>query len=208
MEHKVTRSIYLAQAVSKFTNPPALSVFTLLSIASTKADDAHELIGWVAMILLFFVLIPAIYVYTRALKSGNHIKSVVDLTVFLKRHPIDILILALLPGLACLAAVLLLKAPTILISTITALLAVSIVAALFNTFYRVSFHLAAITTLIIMASRSWGPIMLVLLVIIPLIFWAKYYLHEHTIPQLAAGITVSLVVSLAVLYLFGQLVLF
>ena len=205
MEQKVTRSTYLAQAVSRFSNPPILSVLILLLIAYTKANNIRELAGWVAMILLFFVLIPAVYVYLKIHRSGDHIKSVVKLTTFLKRHPVDILILALLPGLACLATLSFLKAPTILISTVVALLAVSIVIALFNTFYRVSFHSSAITILIIMAAQVWGQVILFLLAILPLIFWAKYHLHEHTIPQLVIGTAVSVVIGLAVFFLFGRL---
>jgi hypothetical protein len=97
---------------------------------------------------------------------------------------------------------------TTLISTVVALLAVSMVTALFNTFYRVSFHSAGITILIIMAAQAWGPIFLVLLAVLPLIFWAKYHLREHTIPQLVIGIAVAMVVGLVTLFLFGQLAVF
>ena len=204
MEHKVTRSTYLAQAVSRYSNPPILSVLILLLIAYTKANNADELIGWVAAILLFFVLIPSIYVYLRIHRSRDRIKSVAKLTTFLKQHPIDILILALLPGLICLATLSILKAPTVLISTVVALLAVSIVTALFNTFYRVSFHSAAITILIIMAAQAWGEGLLILFVILPLICWAKYHLRDHTIPQLVIGTALAAVVGLTTLFLFGR----
>jgi hypothetical protein len=180
----------------------------LLLIAYTSAHNVHELASWVALILLFFVLIPAIYVYFRIHGSGERIKSVVKLTTFLKQHPGDILILALLPGLACLATLSFLKAPTILISTIVALLAVSIVTALFNTYYRVSFHSAAMTILIIMAAQAWGQTLLVLLIILPLICWAKYHLRDHTIPQLVIGIALSVVAGLTTLFLFGRFTVF
>jgi hypothetical protein len=179
-----------------------------LLIAYTKANNVCELVGWVAAILLFFVLIPAVYVYLRIHRSGGHIKSLVKLTTFLKQHPGDILILALLPGLACLATLSFLKAPTILISTVVALLTVSIVTALFNTFYRISFHAAAITILIIMAAQAWGQVILILLIILPLIFWAKYYLHEHTIPQLMFGTAVAAVAGLTTLLMFGRVAVF
>ena len=208
MEQKITRSTYLAQAISRFSNPPILSVLILLLIAYTKANNVGELVVWVATLLLFFVLIPAVYVYFRIHSSGARIKSLVKLTTFLKQHPGDILILALLPGLACLATLSFLKAPTILISTVVALLTVSIVTALFNTFYRVSFHSSAITILIIMAAQAWGRVFLVLLAVLPLIFWAKYHLREHTITQLVIGTAVAAVVGLTTLFLFGRLAVF
>ncbi len=203
MERKVTLSTYIAQVVSRFTNPSILSPLTLLLIAYTKCSNMRELISLVAIIILFFILIPVIYVYIRTCNSGNRTNSVIELTTFLKQHPRDILILALLLGLSCLAILLFLKAPTILISTIVALLAGSIVTAVFNIFYRVSFHLTGITILILMAAQVWGPVFLVLLATIPLIAWAKFQIHDHTIPQLVMGIAVAAVVSFTILHLFG-----
>ena len=172
-------------------------------MACTSADNVGELITWVTAILLFFVLIPSVYVFLRIRSSGNRVITVAKLATFLKQHPGDILILALLSGLSCAVILSILKVPTTLISTVVALLAVSMVTALFNTFYRVSFHSAGITILIIMAAQAWGPVFLVLLVTIPLIAWAKFQIHDHTIPQLVIGVVVGVAVSLATLYLFG-----
>ena len=205
MEDKVTRSTYIARVVARFTNPTILSVVILLLIASTKSNNVRELAGWVAIVLLFFVVIPVVYVYVKISRSGNRIKSVFELTTYLKRYPRDILVLALVLGLSCLAILSFLEAPTILISTIVALLAGAIVTALFNLFYRVSFHLAGITILIVMGAQAWGPVFLSLLAVIPLIFWAKYHIHDHTIPQLVMGIAVGVIVSLASLWLVGRM---
>jgi len=126
-----------------------------------------------------------------------------DPTIFLKQHPRDILILGLLLGLPCLVILLLLKAPSLMLCTLGALLASSIVIAVFNIFYRVSYHLAAVTILVIMAALTWGQIFLVLLAVIPLIGWAKHQIHEHTLVQLATGIALSVAISGATLYLFS-----
>jgi len=201
LEQQVTRSTYFAQAVSKFTNPTILSVIILLLIAFTKSNDLIESVGWFAVILLFFVFIPVVYVVIRISRSDKQPKSPVELTKFLKRHPADILILALLLGLPCLITLWFLKAPPILLSTIAALLTGSVVTALFNLFYRVSFHLTGITILIIMAAQAWGPLYLFLLATIPLISWAKFQIRDHTIPQLIIGTIVAVAVSLGTLQL-------
>ena len=201
MEHQVTRSTYVAQVISKFTNPTILSVITLLLIAFTKSSNVLESVGYFAIILLFFVFIPAVYVLMRTSRSGNQTKSLVGLTKFLKQHPIDILVIALLLGLPCLIILWFLKAPVALSSTVAALLAGSIVTSLFNLFYRVSFHLTGITILIIMAAQVWGQPYLFLLVAIPPISWAKFQIRDHTIPQLIIGIIVAMAVSLGTLQL-------
>ena len=201
MEHQVTRSTYVAQTISKFTNPTILSVIILLLVAFTKSNSLSESVGWFAIILLFFVFIPVVYLLVRTSLSGNQTKSVVELTKFLKRHPIDILVMALLLGFPCLITLWFLKTPAVLISTNIALLAGSIVTSLFNLFYRVSFHLTGITIIIIMAAQAWGQPYLFLLVAIPPISWAKFQIRDHTIPQIIIGIMVAVAVSLGTLQL-------
>ena len=201
MEHQVTRSTYVAQTISKFTNPTILSVIILLLVAFTKSNSLSESVGWFAIILLFFVFIPVVYLLVRTSLSGNQTKSVVELTKFLKRHPIDILVMALLLGFPCLITLWFLKTPAVLISTNIALLAGSIVTSLFNLFYRVSFHLTGITVLIIMAAQTWGRPYLFLLLAIPLISWAKFKIRDHTIPQLIIGTIVAVAVSFGALQL-------
>jgi hypothetical protein len=201
LEYQATRSSYIARAISKFTNPTILSVITLLLIAFTKSSSVPESVGYFAIILLFFVFIPAVYVLIRASRSGNKIKSVIELTKFLKQHPVDILIMALLLGLPSLIILGFLKAPVVLTATVAALLAGSIVTSLFNLFYRVSFHLTGITIVIIMAAQAWGQPYLFLLIAIPPISWAKFQIRDHTIPQLIIGIIVAMVMSLGTLQL-------
>ena len=201
MEYQATRSSYIARAISKFTNPTILSVITLLLIAFTKSNSLRESFGWFAIILLFFVFIPVVYLLVRTSRSGNQTKSVVELTKFLKRHPIDILVMASFLGFPCLITLWFLKAPTILISTVAALFTGSVVTSLFNLFYRVSFHLTGITIIIIMAAQAWGQPYLFLLVTIPLISWAKFQIRDHTIPQIIIGIMVAVAVSLGTLQL-------
>jgi hypothetical protein len=201
LEHQVTRSTYVAQIISKFTNPTILSVITLLLIAFTKSNNMSESVKWFAILLLFFVFIPVVYLLVRTSWSGNQTKSVIELTKFLKRHPADILIMALLLGVPCLITLWFLKAPAVLISAVAALLAGSIVTSSFNLFYRVSFHLTGITILIIMAAQAWGQPYLFLLAAIPPISWAKFQIRDHTIPQLIIGIIVAVAVSLGTLQL-------
>ncbi|MFH1926199.1 MAG: hypothetical protein ABIK32_06880 [Chloroflexota bacterium] len=199
MEGEASRSSYLARVISKITNPCILSVLVLLLMAFTESTNVGVLIGWAAIVFLFLVLLPLVYVYIRTSKSRGGTKLLSNPTLFLKQHPRDILILGLLLGLPCLVILVVLEAPPLLISTLAALLASSIVTALFNIFYRVSYHLAAVTVLMLMAALTWGQIYFVLLAVIPLVGWAKYRIHEHTPAQLAMGVALSVVVSGAII---------
>jgi len=136
----------------------------------------------------------------RISRSRSGTKPMVDPTIFLKQHPRDILIVGVLSGLPCVVILVFLEAPLLLLETLIALLASSLIIASFNIFYRVSYHLAALTILVIMATITWGSIFLVTFAAIPLISWAKYRLHEHTPTQLAIGIVLSVAVSGTTLY--------
>jgi hypothetical protein len=200
MEGKVSRLNYLARAISRVTNPCILSVLVLLLVAGTESSNTRALVAWAITVVLFFVLLPLVYVYMRTFRSST--KLIAAPTVFLKQHPRDILILGLLLGLPCLVILLFLEAPPLMLRTLLALLASSIVTALLNIFYRVSYHLAAVTVLVIMSVLTWGQIFLVLWAAVPLIGWAKYYNHDHTLVQIALGIALAVVVSGATLCLF------
>ena len=203
MESKVIRSDYPARVISRVTNPCILSVIVLSLIAYTESISMRAVASWVTIMLLFLVLLPLVYVYMRTFRGRNGTKLVSAPTIFLKQHPRDVLVLSLLLGLPCVVILVFLEAPSLLLCTLVALLACSIVVALFNMFYRVSYHLAAVTIIIIMAVLTWGQILLVLLAAIPLIGWAKYQTHEHTLAQLAMGIALSVALSGATLYFFG-----
>lgn len=203
MEYKIARSTSLAQAISRITNPCLVSVLMLLVVAFTESTNVGELVSCGAIILLFFVLTPLVYLYMRTSSSSNPVKSVFELTLYMKQHPKIILILAGLLGLPCLAILWFLEAPIILISILVALVAGSIVIALINLFYRVSFHLAAITILIVTAAQTWGHIFYVSFVVVPPIAWAKYYLHDHTTLQIIIGTALGAIISLTTSYFLG-----
>jgi hypothetical protein len=152
------------------------------------------------ILLLFLVVLPLAYTYVRISRNKSDTRSIVNPMIFLRQHPRDILTIAVLSGLPCVVILVFLEAPLPLLETLITLLASSLIIALFTTFYRISYHLAALTILVIMTTITWGSIFLVTLVAIPLVSWAKYRLHAHTLTQLAIGIFLSMAVSGTTLY--------
>ena len=163
----------------------------------------RPLVGWGTAMLLFLVILPLVYVYMRTSIGSSGTKLVADPIIFLKQHPKDILVLGVLFGLPCLVILAFLEAPSLLLCTLAALLVSSLVIALFYKFYRVSYHLAGVTIIVIMAALTWGQIFLVLMAAIPLVSWAKYRLNEHNPAQLATGVALSVAVIVTTLYLLG-----
>lgn len=191
----------LARLISRLTNPCILSLLVLLSITYTESSNVRALVGSYATLLAFLIVLPLIYVYMRNSMGRRGAKLLVDPTIFLKQHPRDVIILGALFGLPCLLILVFTKAPSLLLYTLLALLATSLLVAAIYTFYRVSYHLAAVTTLVIMAALTWGRVFLVLSAAIPLVSWAKYRLHEHSPLQIVAGIALAVAVIVIILYL-------
>jgi hypothetical protein len=118
-----------------------------------------------------------------------------DPTLFLKRHPLDIIILGIVCGPSSWVILNLLSAPAPLLDTLIALTGVAFLIAIINLFYRISFHLAGITTLLYMAVVTWGTPLLFLFLALPPIAWAKYKLHDHNFLQMILGICLAFAVT-------------
>ena len=123
-----------------------------------------------------------------------------DPTLFLKRHPRSILALGIVCGLPAFLILMLLDAPPEMLYTLIAFLSTALTVALFNLFYRASFHLAAITTLALMAIQIWGIPFIGLAAALPVVAWAKYETGDHSPAQMVCGITVAVAVTAGIIY--------
>ena len=203
MKSKETTSAGPARAIIRFTNPCVLGVMVLMLMAFTGSSSMRILVVWATILLSFLVVLPLVYIFMRTHTRESGKKLLADPTSFLGQHPRDVFILGVLFALPCLIILAFLNASSLLLCTLASLLVSSLIAALINIFYRVSYHLTAVTILAIMASVTWGRILLVLLVAIPLVGWAKYQIHEHTLAQMAIAIALSAMVTAVTLHLLS-----
>jgi hypothetical protein len=162
-------------------------------------------ISHIAVIALGLVLLPISYVIVKMARGGTRAEQLGDLVGFLKEHPRDVGVLGIVFGLPCTVLLVYLEAPTFLVATLTTLLVCSLLIALVRGWYRMSYHLAGVTCLIIMSAALWGAVLFAVAAIIPVIVWARYLLREHTLYQMTAGSILGVVVCTVVLYSFGQL---
>jgi hypothetical protein len=199
----LSRTTTVARAISRVTNPCFLSVVVLIVIACLSSVESWSTVSYVALIVLALVLLPITYVVVRMAKRGTHAERLGDLVDFLKEHPKDVGALGMVLGLPSVLILLVLDAPEFLVATLTSLLACSLIIALFRGFYKISYHLAGVTCLIIMAAQAWGYVILVTAVVIPVIIWARYLLREHSLGQMLAGSILAVVVCTVTLHGYG-----
>jgi hypothetical protein len=192
-----------AFVISKLTNPCVLSILVLLLIVYGELNNLWTLLGLMAILLFFLGVLPFIYVYLRARMYKKGTSRLTDPPLFLRCHPKDICILGAIAGLPCIVVLAFFNAPSSLLYVLIALLATSFLAAFLNMFYRASYHMAAVTILVVMTALIWKPAVLTLLAALPVIGWAKYRLGEHTPAELVRGFGLAVAVGAAAWYLLG-----
>lgn len=199
----LSRTTDIAKAISRVTNPCFLSVVVLILMAYIGSVELWPTISHIALILLCLVLLPIAYVLVRMARSGSRAEHLGDLVDFLKEHPKDVGVLGMILGLPNILVLLALDAPEFLVATLITLLACSLIIALVRGLYRVSYHLAGVTCLIIMAAQTWGHVFFATAAVIPMIVWARYLLREHNLAQMLAGSALAVIVCIITLYGYG-----
>jgi hypothetical protein len=191
----------LARIIAAVTNPAVLSILMLLIISFSKTGSLSQAEVQTIALIGLLVVVPLIFVFLRTASLPDKNVYRTDPTLFLKRHPLDIMILGIVCGSSSVVVLKLLSAPAPMLAALVSLLVVSFLVAVINLFYRASFHLAAIAVLVYMAVVIWGLPFLFLGLVIPPIAWAKYKLHDHTFLQMIFGICVAVAVTSIIIHL-------
>jgi len=201
----VSYSATIAKRISTIMNPFPLTLVMLLIVTYAGSTNLGIFVRWAMVILLVFVIIPLAYVYVKNVLVGHKGNSVQDPTAFFKAHRSQIWIIGVISAGLFIPLLVFFDTPLLLSATFVALLGTSLFIALINKYYKASFHLATVTTLITVAVLVWGKAVLPVLIVIPLVGWARYALHQHSPYQLASGFGLALIVTSASFYYFGLL---
>ena len=194
----------IGKVISKIANPCFLSISVLALMALTYSADIRLSIDWIVSLIIFLILLPWLYVFARTFKEHNIKGLLFSPTAFLKKHPKDVLVIALLFGLSGLICLYLLEAPLIMLYTYASLLLGSIMIALVNKYFRISYHLGTMTILVIMASVAWNHNFLLLFFILPIVGWAKNRIKEHSLIQMIGGSTIGIILSCVLILFFNN----
>lgn len=198
-------STTVAKGISRVMNPFLLSVVALLLVTYVGSSGLRVFFSWLLIVLFFVVVVPLAYIYIKSPRDGSGAKRIQDPLVFFREHRREISVIGIVSALPCILLLIFLEAPPLLVATLVALLGTSLAVGLVNMFYRASYHLALVTTVVIVAVLIWGQTFPSVLAAILLVGWARYSLQQHTPSQLAAGFGLSVVIGAATLYSFGLL---
>ncbi len=187
-----------ARLVSRVLNPFLMTVTLLIVAAWARPGPPPALLNWLLVILVTVVAMPFAYVYIRTARRGGRMH---DPLPFFRQNSKDVMIVATSASGLCAGLLLFLRAPPVLIAALVVSMITSLGVAAVSRFVRASYHILAVTNLAILVMFLWGERLWPVLLLVPLLGWARYSLHKHTLVQMAVGFAVAAAITPAVLYL-------
>lgn len=185
----------LARLLSQVFHPFVVVVPTMIIAIYSTTFDWVAALGWTALCVAF-VIAPAILYIRRKLKR----KEYTDADVSVREQRFGIYAFAGVCELLCLATLILLGAPKILIACFFAAILTLVIGAILNTQTKVSVHMGAMggcTAVFFFISPVLGILMVLASIALG---WARIYLKQHTLFQVVLGWTIAII---SVIVTFG-----
>lgn len=199
MEEKKSTKQVIGEILSQLLNVPvlsgALATYLFLRIPET---EPNRLTGY-AWTMLFLCVIPlcSLFFYIRGKNEETQVtvrrQRIASFVIMLISYPTGWLILALI------------GAPRIFTAIAATYTFVTLGLIIFNLLlrYKASGHAAGVSGPVAIMIYIYGIIAAPLLVLLPLVTWARLAAEGHNLWQTVVGATMSALISIGVLWAFG-----
>ena len=188
-----SRETPLAGLVTEILAPaPTVAVLVLL-VAWHSAPTAAEAVRWGALAALFVSVVPFVYV-VRGVRRGGLSDHHVGVR---QQRPVPLLVgvASMLVGLVLLV---LWDAPRDLIAVVAVVAAGLGMSLLVTLVWKLSIHAAVVSGAVTILMFVFGPPLLVVAPLVPLVCWARVAVHDHTPAQTLAGAVLGATVAAVV----------
>ena len=192
----------LATWVSCLFNPPVLSLPPLVTASFRRVSEHVVGVAWLALTTTFSVLIPALVVFWELRRGGIGDWSISDRRQRLKPTIVGI---ASLGALVPLGAIIVFGGPVELLAVYTTGLVLVVLSLGVTSVWKISQHALSVATATTMLWAFLGTLAAPLLLLIPLIAWARVRLGAHTALQVLAGAGMGVGTTLVCFRIFGLL---
>jgi hypothetical protein len=184
--------VTLAKIISYVLNPLTVTVLAPFVLVYRTTYDINLAFAW-TMYTVVFILFLGLFVY-----AGVRKKVFTDLDVSKREQRPLLFFVSLLFCASYLVSVILLRAPFILaIFAMSVIVGISF-AYVINTKIKASMHVAVITAFTIPVAASFRNSYFLLLLLIPLVGWARLKTKRHTLPEVLMGGAVGGILSLSI----------
>ena len=187
----------IAKIISAVTSPYLIiPIFSSLTIFHFSKNP-QEFLLWLSILVIFVVMLPFGYVFILVWQ-----KKITDFHVFLKEQRLVPFIVAIIGSIVLLMIYYLLKVPRELILMAIALTINGTVFGFASNYWKLSLHSATYTSSVLIFALLVNSFWIVLLLMLPLIFWARLVRGRHNIHQLIIAAIVSGAITTLIIELF------
>jgi membrane-associated phospholipid phosphatase len=180
----------LARIISILANPVFILIALPYFLIFKETNNPTQAWNWTLYTLIYLLLFCAFVLFGVKKKIFNNI----DVSNK-KQRPLLYFIGGLL-SFIYLINLYLLKGPPILSITTFGIILGIVIAAFINIKIKVSMHVASFSALITALSIVYGGYFLLLLLLIPLIGWARVNIERHTTKEVIVGAMLGILLSL------------
>jgi membrane-associated phospholipid phosphatase len=185
----------IARWISHVISPHIVGVVITSAMAIQYSPDPVEVLLWLAGLMPVLVLPPLAYLFWLVRRG-----KLADIYMPERETRLRPLTLTLVWALACLVLARHWQAPPVVEFFVLAAIVMIGILSLVTLFYKISFHgatisAAATVTLMVAGSSAW-PIML----LVPLVGWARVRLERHTPRQVIFGSLVGALIALILVH--------
>jgi membrane-associated phospholipid phosphatase len=174
----------LARWISNIFSPPVFGFAGLLLVAQTQQSLSGWL--WIIFYIGIAVFIPVLYVLWLL-----RTQQITDFHIKLRHQRLRPMLAMLMCSLLAWGIMLVGSAP-VLLQTIAIMGAVLMMILLVITLrWKISGHTTAVTVFSVFGVSLWGSLAIPILLLIPIIIWARVVLKRHSLTQTFAGVALG-----------------
>ena len=178
---RVSVSTRIAHIISEVLQPPL--VVAVMLLVSPAADAGFPGTIWFGALALCFVCVLPFAVVIWLVRLGK----ITDHHVSNRKQRAPVLMMTAVSVVAGLLVLSSLDAPASVLAMVLTIVGGIVVLAAVSLFWKISGHASAIACSAVIGAQMLGPAGLLLLLLIPLVGWARVVLGAHTLGQVVAG---------------------
>lgn len=176
----------IAELISLLFDPFGTTLLTSLILIVTSNIILTQTKLTIVSFLLLALAVPAAYL-VYGLKTGK----IKDIFISDRRERYNLLIIASVVATLFTAILWYFSAPKLILAYSTAALVLALVMTIVTFFWKISGHTSVLTLNLLTLLFVWQYNHLWLVILLPIVAWARIKLKVHTLEQVVAGTVVS-----------------
>ena len=183
-------SIAVARVLTEIFAPAPVGIVALVVVAWRFSPTLGDAMKWLGVSALFVVILPFAFLIAQVRRG-----RVTDIHVRRREQRLPIILVFLGSWLVLIALLATLGAPHELVALLGAGITALVVTGAITFRWKISLHVGVASGVLTVFTLLFGPGMLALVPLLPLIGWARMELRDHTFFQVFAGTLIGSVVS-------------